>query len=109
MSKIPANCRSFQRVVLNVEARACVAASLDTSLKSGAARRIFSTPSPVPVRIQSWAKMLEEVSNNNAKEIAVNRLVISNPIDGAKVPRIEGPVKHESEFAFVFHVEHYRR
>src|SRR5271165_5736255 len=80
MSKIPANCRSFQRVVLNVEARLWVWGSLATSLKSGAARRIFSTPRPVPVRIQSWAYRVEEKRRESAKQIAVNRLVMSDPI-----------------------------
>src|SRR5271169_4317552 len=106
MSKIPANCRSFHRVVLKVAARPCVPGSLVTSEKSGAARRIFSTPSPVPVRIQSWAKRLKELSSNSAKKIAVNRLVISNFIRGSPSSSDEKPDKSESEFAFLFHVEH---
>src|SRR5215467_635777 len=49
MSKIPALSRSFQSVSLNVLARS----ALSAALKSVTARRTLSTPSPVPVRIQS--------------------------------------------------------
>ena len=42
------------RVTLNAVVRRLLSASLAAALKSGTARRIFSTPRPVPVRIQSW-------------------------------------------------------
>src|SRR6516225_904344 len=53
MSKIPADCRSFHRVTLKAVVSRLVSASFPAALKSGTARRIFSTPKPVPVRIQS--------------------------------------------------------
>jgi len=38
-------------------------------LKSDAARRTRSTPSPVPVRIQSWAEVVAASKNNNVTAI----------------------------------------
>src|ERR1039457_7258197 len=59
MSKIPAVCKSFHSVTLKIADKFCVPVSVVTSLKSGTAKRTFSTPSPVPVRIQSWADASE--------------------------------------------------
>src|SRR5438105_8919007 len=53
MSKMPAWSRSLHSVSLKVLASA--ADSGLAALKSGTASRTFSTPRPVPVRIQSWA------------------------------------------------------
>src|SRR6266568_1928026 len=67
MSKMPALSRSFQRVSLNVLPRSAL---LD--LNSGTARRTLSTPRPVPVRIQSWAKLgIAAVAASSAARIAL--------------------------------------
>src|SRR5450432_1529421 len=60
MSKMPAFSRSDSRVSLKEVRRAALRGSLVESLKLAAARRTFSTPRPVPVRIQSvWAGAVE--------------------------------------------------
>src|SRR6266403_911152 len=56
MSKMPALSRSFHSVSLNVFRRFALFGSCVLGLKSEAARRTFSTPRPVPVRIQSCAE-----------------------------------------------------
>src|SRR5208282_3365123 len=48
--------RSPQKVSLKVLSSASFCGSLLEGLKSGTARRTFSTPRPEPVRTQSWAK-----------------------------------------------------
>src|SRR6266581_2152627 len=55
MSKMPALFRSFHRTSLNVLSSSVFLGSWFEALKSGTAMRIFSTPRPVPVLIQSWA------------------------------------------------------
>ena len=44
-------------------------------LKSAAARRTFSTPRPVPVRIQSWAEQMAPSRNSSVKTASVRRLL----------------------------------
>src|SRR5882724_8391350 len=58
MSKMPALSKSFQSVSLKTFNRSGLFGSCVEALKSGTANRTFSTPSPVPVRIQScWAQV----------------------------------------------------
>src|SRR5882762_10057745 len=54
ISKMPAFSRSASRVSLKDVSRAALRGSLVEGLKLAAARRIFSTPKPVPVGIQSF-------------------------------------------------------
>src|SRR5580692_10561649 len=74
ISKMPAFCRSFCNVVLKVVARLLVPESVVICLKSAAASRIFSTPSPVPVRIQSCAES-PSVASHTSEIIATNRFM----------------------------------
>ena len=53
---MPALSRSLKSVSLKVLSRSVFLGSCVAGLKSEAARRIFSTPRPVPVRIQSCAE-----------------------------------------------------
>src|SRR4051794_22417578 len=71
MSKIPAWSRSFHSTWLNVLS-SCADCVSPEALKSGTAMRIFSTPSPVPVLIQSWAAEGKEATSrtNRAMENA---------------------------------------
>src|SRR5208282_209591 len=71
-STTPELSRSFQNVSLKVLRRAVFCGSLLEGLKSGTARRTFSTPSPEPVRTQSWANENEASSRTTAKT-EVNR------------------------------------
>jgi hypothetical protein len=53
---MPELSRSFQNVSLKTLSSTVFCASLVEGLNSGTASRTFSTPSPVPVLIQSWPK-----------------------------------------------------
>src|ERR1700686_2409473 len=70
-STTPELSRSFQEVSLKVLSRASFWGSLLEGLKSGTARRTFSTPSPEPVRTQSWAKDVERKSEPSRSSSAI--------------------------------------
>src|SRR5260370_540724 len=63
---MPALSRSLNRVSLKVLSRSAFFASWVEGLKSEAASRTFSTPRPVPVRIQSWAELVADSTRSIA-------------------------------------------
>src|SRR5207237_9567695 len=78
MSKMPALSRSFQSVSLNVLSNSVFCGAGVEALKSGSAMRIFSTPRPVPVLIQSCAEALIQAQRTKVsrrKAIAANRFI----------------------------------
>src|SRR5580700_6392048 len=86
MSKMPAACRSFQRVVLKVVASLLESGSLAAGLKSGTAIRIFSTPRPVPVRIQSCGGAPTAAMARKAmRMIAASRFILKSRINQYRV------------------------
>src|ERR1700693_6270114 len=68
-STTPELSRSFQKVSLKVLSSASFCGSLLEGLKSGTARRTFSTPSPEPVRTQSCAKDVERKTKSEQARI----------------------------------------
>src|SRR5215469_8954029 len=70
---MPALSRSFQSVSLNAFNSSAFLESCVAALKSGTAMRTFSTPSPVPVRIQSWEKA--DVRTTNGRRRIRNRVI----------------------------------
>src|SRR5438445_12796550 len=104
MSKMPALSRSFHKVSLNVFCRELALAAEAVSLKSAAARRTFSTPKPVPVRIQSVCAHVAGNNRANARMIerreiifireGASFLVIEPELDfnlASRIPRRQGP------------------
>src|SRR5580704_19739060 len=72
MSKIPALSRSFHKVSLKTLRRSGFLGSCVEAAKSGTARRTFSMPRPVPVRIQSCAPA--EIADDNKSASANTKL-----------------------------------
>src|SRR5579863_199983 len=71
MSKMPALSRSFHSVSLKTLRRSVFLTSAVEGLKSGTAIRTFSTPKPVPVRIQSCARAGERSDKATANSAAI--------------------------------------
>src|SRR5947209_18838268 len=70
---MPALSRSFQSVSLNPLSNSPFRGSWLEALKSGTAMRILSTPSPVPVLIQSWAGALIAAKTATSKNTEILR------------------------------------
>src|SRR5205814_248960 len=75
---MPALFRSFQSVSLKVRSNSLSRGSWLDALKSGTAMRILSTPSPVPVLIQSWAPDGMAIIRTHAVRNAAAILLIRN-------------------------------
>src|SRR6266404_4478556 len=90
---MPALLRSLKRTSLKVPSSGALAGSADEVLKSGTAILTFSTPNPVPVRIQScWAERL----NANRKSAGANAFL--RIIDLVLTMRFSLPLKIKPKF-----------
>src|SRR5271167_1692041 len=81
MSKMPALARSFHSTSSKTCCSGALEASAVATLKSGTASRIFSTPSPVPVRIQSWEKAGRETQTRSARKTSTGVFLTNRRID----------------------------